>query len=110
LAQKKLVGSVSTPTSRTGSPAIKGAKKTGSAVSKSGMSTPTPVIDQKDIDIAGLNLETKNGEGSRAVEMPPPKMAFAREKLLVEVRKAMQVHENDKIGVSLVVIGESMKL
>jgi hypothetical protein len=58
---------------------------------------------QKDLDMAGMNLNEKEDEQS--VE-PPPKVAMAREKLLEEVATTIAAQKQDKPAISLVVIGE----
>jgi elongation factor 1 alpha-like protein len=68
------------------------------------MSTPVLISDQHHIDIIGLNLYSDNG--GEAVE-EPPKLNFVKEKLLEEAKRAIEAQgENQKRGVSLVVIGE----
>jgi elongation factor 1 alpha-like protein len=99
------------PTSRSASPTAKAAKRASLVQSKkSGTSTPTRVgvvvVDQRDLDTAGLNLDPWDEEGSRGAETPPV-ITFAREKLLEQARKSLQVQvESGQIGVSLVVIGK----
>jgi hypothetical protein len=62
-------------------------------------------IDQRELDMSGLNLD-QNTVGLQEADVPVPRV-LAREKLLEEVRKSSQIHgENNKIGVNLVVIGE----
>jgi hypothetical protein len=62
-------------------------------------------IDQRELDMSGLNLDLNPG-GLQEADVPVPKV-LAREKLLEEVRKSSQIHgENNKIGINLVVIGE----
>jgi len=114
MLQANTSGSVSPSTSRTSSPipGWKSFKKSGSATPKkgkaktaiSGSSTPVRALDQRHIDIMGLNLYSKD-EGSDVAEVTP-KMSFGRENLLEEVRKTLDLQENDKHSVSLVVIGE----
>jgi hypothetical protein len=58
---------------------------------------------QKDLDIAGMNLNSKEEE--QVVELPP-KIAMAREKLLEEVAKTITAQQKDSPAISLVVIGE----
>lgn len=62
-------------------------------------------MEQRDLDMQGLNLGEKDEEG--AVDEPPPKMSIAREKVIEEAKKALEEEEKSgKKGVSLVVIGE----
>ncbi|KAL0580789.1 hypothetical protein V5O48_001254 [Marasmius crinis-equi] len=86
--------------SRTASPLPK--KKGPTTPAKSGVSTPTPTrsVDQRTLDISGLNLNTKE---EKVVEEPPPKVNYEREKLLEEAKKALD--SEGKRVVSLVVIG-----
>ncbi|TFY80059.1 hypothetical protein EWM64_g3953 [Hericium alpestre] len=108
-AQRKIAESVSrsAPTSRAASPVrgapVKGAK----GIKKVGPSTPlrgkVGAVDQRQLDIAGLNLETKE---EPQVEEPPPKMSLAKEKVLEEAKKVLAAEEQSgRRGVSLVVIG-----
>lgn len=62
-------------------------------------------MEQRDLDMQGLNLGEKDEEG--VVDEPPPKMSIAREKVIEEAKKALEEEEQSgKKGVSLVVIGE----
>jgi len=62
-------------------------------------------MDQRQIDMLGLNISTVNDE--EKVE-EPPKMALAREKVIEEAKKVLEAQgEKDKRGVSLVVIGKT---
>lgn len=77
----------------------------------SGASTPvrrlpgTEKPDQQLLDLAGLNLQVEETHIAGEVT---PKVSFAREKLLEEVTKALQVGVDDgKKGVNLVVIGNA---
>ena len=103
--RKKPGGSPSTPGNRAG-PSVAKAKGTSSTGSKkSGASTPALAIDQRELDMSGLNLDPNPG-GLQEADVPVPKV-LAREKLLEEVRKSSQIHgENNKMSVNLVVIGE----
>jgi hypothetical protein len=73
----------------------------------SGTSTPTkrkgPLITQRELDMAGLNLGDETPP--RSAEEPPPKLAMAREKLLEEVKASLEAQSKDKLPLSLVVIG-----
>jgi elongation factor 1 alpha-like protein len=112
LANKQLVqGTSSRPISpsthrvTTPVPGAKGSKKAASKKAEVGTGTSTPLqtLDQRHIDIIGLNLYSNN---ENVVE-EAPKMNFAKEKLLEEARRMLEAQgENDKRGVSLVVIGE----
>jgi elongation factor 1 alpha-like protein len=63
-------------------------------------------VDTQQLDIAGLNLQSK--EGSPVVEEPPPKLSMAREKVLEEARKVIGANNaGGKKPVSIVVIGVS---
>lgn len=89
-------------------PSARGSKKAAASTPKkaevgTGPSTPLQTLDQRHIDIIGLNLYSNNDD---AVE-EAPKMSFAKEKLLEEAQRTLDARgENDKRGVSLVVIGE----
>jgi len=90
-----------------GSPA-KGQKKAASVVSRaSGSSTPSKkhAVDQRQLDISGLNLNEQNSDVTECVE-EPPKISMAREKLLEEAKQSLDAEgEHGKKGVSMVVIG-----
>lgn len=43
-------------------------------------------MEQKDLDMQGLNLGEKDEEG--VVDEPPPKMSIAREKIIEEAKKS----------------------
>ena len=61
--------------------------------------------DQPQLDISGLNLNGQNSDATDCVE-EPPKVSMAREKLLEEAKRALNVEgENGRKGVSIVVIG-----
>ncbi|KAJ7873284.1 EF Tu GTP binding domain-containing protein [Mycena olivaceomarginata] len=65
-------------------------------------SAPAANVDQRQLDLAGLNLVDK--EPSKAEEAP--KMTFAHDKLLEEVKKTIEAQEAEgKQRLSLVVIG-----
>lgn len=66
------------------------------------MSTPITGNDQKHIDLDGLNLISRDDDGPQVVD-EPPKMNFAREKLLEEAKQMLDAQTRK--GVSLVVIG-----
>ena len=60
-------------------------------------------MSQQQLDLSGLNIGEKE---ERPVDEPPPKAVFAREKLLEEARRVIEVEEaRGKKAVSLVVIG-----
>lgn len=97
--------------SRSGSPLStpkKTTKKLGVGSPKySGASTPVrgDPNDQRMLDFSALNLHVDDGGEQASEEVP--KIKFAREKLLEEVSKKLKaIGENEKKGVSLVVIGE----
>ncbi|KAF4602370.1 Hsp70 suppressor, GTPase facilitates ribosomal subunit dissociation [Pleurotus pulmonarius] len=100
----RMPGVGSAQASRAGSPAKGPRKGVGTPRKTSGTSTPLrgAGVDQRQLDLSGLNLGPKDDTPSVAEE--PPKMSFAREKLLEEAKKALDA-ENVKKGVSLVVIG-----
>jgi elongation factor 1 alpha-like protein len=61
-------------------------------------------MDQRQIDISGLNISI--GDEEKATE-EPPKMVLAREKVIDEAKTVLGARgENDKRGVSLVIIGK----
>ncbi|KAH7916813.1 hypothetical protein BJ138DRAFT_978480, partial [Hygrophoropsis aurantiaca] len=61
-------------------------------------------LDQRSLDISGLNLTSIEPETIR--DEPPPKIAIEREKLLQEAKRVLEGNAiNDKKAVSLVVIG-----
>ncbi|OJA15632.1 hypothetical protein AZE42_04847 [Rhizopogon vesiculosus] len=95
------MSAVNTPSSKT-------SKKTGSGAKKSGTMTPrgTGGLDARLLDMAALNLLSKEDESPRPADEPPPKVALERGKLLQEVRKVLEAQRaGDKKAVSLVVIG-----
>lgn len=87
----------------------KGQKKVASVVSRaSGSSTPSKKynMDQQQLDISGLNLNGQNSHATTECAEEPPKISMARENLLEEAKRALDVEdENGKKGVSIVVIG-----
>jgi len=91
--------------SRTASPIPKGKKGPKTPV-RSGTATPLRGLDQRALDLSALNLTEK--EEKPQVPEEPPKVSFAREKLLEEAKKALDAEgSNNKKTVSLVVIGQS---
>jgi len=91
-------------TSRPASPMntpSRGAKRAGLTPKKSTTSTPGRV-DQRYLDLSGLNLNPKDEFSQPAEE--PPKMTITRDKLLEDVKGTLEA-QNEKKGVSLVVIG-----
>jgi elongation factor 1 alpha-like protein len=85
-----------------------GSRRAGRGTPKaSGTSTPIRFgngLDQRQIDISGLNISI--GDEEKVTE-EPPKMALAREKVIDEAKKVLDARgANDKRGVSLVVIGK----
>jgi hypothetical protein len=80
-------------------------KKGGPLSKKSGSSTPIRSVDPRHLDLAAFNLTPRDEDGD-SVAAEPPKMSFAREKLLEEARRVIEAGDgNRKKGVSLVVIG-----
>ena len=81
-------------------------KKAAVPATKKGSSTPakaTASANQKDLDMAGLNLNTKEEERPEEV----PRVAMARKELLQEVKRSIEARgANDKQAISLVVIGK----
>ncbi|KAF5369755.1 hypothetical protein D9758_001339 [Tetrapyrgos nigripes] len=102
-AQKRLEAAAS----RTVSPMPKGKKGSNPQPKtpvRSGAATPSRGVDQRALDISALNL-TEKEEKPQIIE-EPPKISFAREKLLEEAKKALDAEgRNNKKNVSLVVIG-----
>ncbi|TFK73002.1 hypothetical protein BDN72DRAFT_835319 [Pluteus cervinus] len=112
-AAKIMKQSVSATSSRASTPPItpkKGNKKLASmtklakSTSQSGTATPPRgvVADQRQLDLSGMNLGSK--EDVTNVVEEPPKVAIAKEKLIEEVKKTMEA-ETQKKGLNLVVIG-----
>jgi elongation factor 1 alpha-like protein len=63
-------------------------------------------MDQRQIDMSGLNISSI-GDEEKVIE-EPPKMALAREKVMEEAKKALDARgDMDKRGVSLVVVGKT---
>lgn len=104
-AQKRAMGSASASSSRPPSAMNTPTKKrSGPAAKKSGSSTPAGGMDQRHFDLSALNL-TRDDGGNNTIE-EPPKMNFARERLLEEAKLVIDAEgRNKKKGVSLVVIG-----
>ncbi|KDQ29039.1 hypothetical protein PLEOSDRAFT_1075871 [Pleurotus ostreatus PC15] len=96
----RMPGVGSAQASRAGSPAKGPRKGVGTPRKTSGTSTPLrgAGVDQRQLDLSGLNLGPKDEGPSVAEE--PPKMSFAREKLLEEAKKALDA-ENVKKGSTL---------
>lgn len=64
-------------------------------------------MDQRQIDISALNISTV---GDEEMVEEPPKMTLAREKVIEEAKKLLDARgDNDKKGVSLVVVGKINK-
>ncbi|KAF7355041.1 HBS1-like protein [Mycena sanguinolenta] len=101
LAQKQMADAKSASSSRAASPigsAGRGGKKTASATPQRAPSS----MDQRQLDLSGLNLLDK--EVSKIEEAP--KMTFAHDKLLEEVKKTFEAQAaTGKQRLSLVVIG-----
>jgi elongation factor 1 alpha-like protein len=55
------------------------------------------------VSALGLGVEEKS-----PVQDEPPRMALAREKVLEEAAKALEAESKGQVGVSLVVVGESL--
>lgn len=92
--------------SRAGSPSP-GKPKSSKFSAKSGTSTPARSADPRMLDLAGLNLTQKEDP---VVEEAPPKVNFAKEKLLEEAKRVLDAEGTDvKKAVSLVIIGECWK-
>ncbi|KAG6919272.1 hypothetical protein DXG01_007404 [Tephrocybe rancida] len=104
-ALKKAAGSTSASSSRPPSAlSTPTKKKPAPPAKKSGSSTPARGMDQRHLDLSALNL-TKDEDADAAPEEPPP-MSFAKEKLLEEAKRVIDAEgENNKKGVSLVVVG-----
>ena len=63
---------------------------------------------QQELDISGLNLGKKDAPQT---EEPPPTASMSRDKLLEEVRKALDAQDKEqRKALSLVVIGGSSSL
>lgn len=111
LAAQKLAA-VSAANSRAATPSGTPTKKKGSSAVGRVSGTATPAkqrsTDQQQLDISGLNLNSETAAAVVADE-PPPKVSFAREALLEEARRAIEVSDKTgKKGVSIVVIGMLM--
>lgn len=77
----------------------------------SGASTPTrksSSIDQRQLDLFSLNIDSKDDQLAPVTEEPLPIVSYAKEKLIDEVKKSLeQEGEGKRKGISLVVIGMS---
>lgn len=113
-AQKKVAEAqaASRATNRAISPTSKSPKATKSAKKAStttGTTTPTrkgsgpAALEQRNIDVFALGL---GSEEESPVQEDTPRMALAREKVLEEAAKALEVEGKGQAGVSLVVIGK----
>lgn len=60
-------------------------------------------MDQKNFDLSALNLSKDDG-GSGSMPEEPPKLTLAREKLLEEAKRSLEM-EGKRQALSLVVIG-----
>jgi hypothetical protein len=97
----------SVPGSTAATPATTPKKKKGAFPAASVAATPVrkATTDQGALDMSGLNLDSGNGDAG-ATDEPPPKVSYAKEKLLEEARKAMeQANELGKKAVSIIVVG-----
>lgn len=105
--QKKAVASSSSrPASGMNTPknSSNSTPKKGVPSKKSGSSTPIRGVDPRHLDLSALNL-TPRAERDDVVD-EPPKVTFARERLIEEARRSIEADdENTKKGISLVVIG-----
>ena len=73
----------------------------------SGASTPArkSSVDQRQLDLSGLNLDTRD-ELAPVTEEPLPMVNYAKDKLIDEVRRSLGSEgEGKKKSISLVVIG-----
>ena len=113
-AQKKVDKSnVTSPSSsRTSSllsTPVKSSKKLSTL--SSGASTPTrksSSIDQRQLDLFSLNIDSKDDQLAPVTEEPLPIVSYAKEKLIDEVKKSLEQEGGGKRkGISLVVIGMS---
>ncbi|CAK5276059.1 unnamed protein product [Mycena citricolor] len=79
------------------------ATKANARPTASGSSTPKSKapVDQRELDLSGLNLLTKEEYKTE----PAPKVSFARDKLLEQAALAIEEQEKGKKALSLVVIG-----
>lgn len=83
---------------RAGTPAKNTSKKGGKAAA--------PVVvkmDQMDADMVALNL--KDADNLVMDTEEAPKMTLAREKLLEEAKRAISGHGDNKLSLSIVIIG-----
>jgi elongation factor 1 alpha-like protein len=86
---------------RAGTPAKNTSKKGGKA---SGAATPVAVkMDQMDADMVALNL--KDADTLVMDTEEAPKMTLAREKLLEEAKRAISGQGDNKLSLSIVIIG-----
>ena len=77
----------------------------------SGTSTPTrkTPIDQRQLDLSSLNLDSREDQLAPVSEEPLP-IVYAKEKLIEEVKKSLEKEGKGKRkGISLVVIGMSFE-
>ncbi|KAG5644568.1 hypothetical protein DXG03_008142 [Asterophora parasitica] len=107
-ALKKAAGLASASSSRPPSALSTPMKKkpSGPGAKKSGSSTPLrgAGLDARQLDLSALNLTRDDGPDTS--QEPPPKITFARDKLLEEAKRVIDAEgENKKKGVSLVVVG-----
>ena len=79
----------------------------------SGASTPTrrsSSIDQRQLDLFSLNLDSKDDQLAPVTEEPLPIVSYAKEKLIDEVKKSLEQEGGGKKKcISLVVIGMSLE-
>ncbi|KAF7331874.1 HBS1-like protein [Mycena kentingensis (nom. inval.)] len=101
LAQKQIGdNSKSATSSRSASPMgnlVKGSSRKPTAKAP----LASQIVDQRELDIAGLNLVNKEPVKNEEV----PKVSYARDKLLEEVRSSLELQERGKKPLSIVVIG-----
>ena len=112
LAQKT-ASQASTPViSRATSPVNTPAKKKLGKTTQKGSGASTPIrfgggMDQRQLDMSALNISSI-GDEEKAFE-EPPKMALAREKVIEEAKKLLDMRDGKK-GISLVVVGKSIAI
>ena len=98
------VTSSSRATSGLSTPA-KSSKKPSSGASAS---TRKDSVDQYQLDLSGLNLESKNDELAPFTEEPLPSVNYGKENLIEEVKRSMEAEsKGKKKTISLIVIGRS---
>ncbi|KAF7978351.1 hypothetical protein HWV62_997 [Athelia sp. TMB] len=107
LAQKTASQAGTPVISRATSPVNTPVKKKQGKTTQKGSGASTPIrfgggMDQRQLDMSALNISSA-GDEEKAFE-EPPKMALAREKVIEEAKKLLNVRDGKK-GVSLVVIG-----